>query len=96
MTKEEKSTVYQYMINQNAPMYNTLKLIEELNELSTALTQSLTKGIDDKEIIEEIGDVKFRLKVIEARYNKEDIEKRIEIKLKKNLEFINNKKFKNI
>lgn len=96
MTDKDKKEVYDYMINNNDSNYNTLKLIEELNELSTILTQSLSKGASDEKIIEEIGDVKFRLKVVENRYDKKLIQERIEYKLKKNLKYIKEKKYKNI
>ena len=96
MTKEDKQEIYDYMINTNHATYNTLKAIEELNELSLILTQSLSKGCDESKIIEEIGDVKFRLKVIEARYNPELIQERINYKLKKNLKYLKTKKYKDI
>lgn len=96
MTKEDKTKVYDYMINVNSPTYNTLKAIEELNELALILTQSLSKGASDDKIIEEIGDVKFRLKVIEARYKPELIQERINYKLRKNLKYIKEKKYNNI
>lgn len=96
MTKEEKQEVYNYMITKNESIYNTLKAIEELNELSLILTQSLSKGCDESKIIEEIGDVKFRLKVIEARYSPELIQERIDYKLKKNLKYLKTNKYNNI
>ena len=96
MTKEDKQEIYEYMINTNHATYNTLKARVELNELSLILTQSLSKGCDENKIIEEIGDVKFRLKVIEARYNPELIQERINYKLKKNLKYLKTKKYDNI
>ena len=78
MTKEDKQEIYDYMIDFNDATYNTLKAIEELNELSLILTQSLSKGCDESKIIEEKGDVKFRLKVIEARYDPKLIQERID------------------
>ncbi len=96
MNKEDIKKVYDYMINKNDHIYNTLKAIEELNELSLILTQSLSKGVSEEKIIEEIGDVKFRLKVIESRYNEKLIQNRINYKLKKNLKYIQEKKYKNI
>lgn len=96
MTKEDKQEIYDYMINTNHATYNTLKAIEELNELSLILTQSLSKGCDENKIIEELGDVKFRLKVIEARYDPQLIQERINYKLKKNLKYLKTKKYDNI
>lgn len=80
----------------NERSYNFLKIAEELNELSTALLQSFTKGVDDAEIIEEIGDVKMRLKVLEQYFDKELIKKRIEYKSEKYKKYINEKTYKNI
>ena len=75
---------------------NILKIAEECQELSLILIQSLSKGVDEEKIIEEIGDVKFRLKVLESYYDSEKIKQRINKKLEKNLKYINDKKYKNI
>ena len=63
----------------------TLMLIEELNELATVLLQNYNKpkkehtiGIQD-----EIADVKLWLNIVEKRYDKEYIDKRIQRKIKK-------------
>ena len=96
ITKKDKDKVLNYMINQNDKTYNILKAAEELQELSLVLIQSLSKGVEEQEIIDEIGDVKFRIKVLEGYFNKEKIQERIDKKLKKNLEYLNNKKYKNI
>lgn len=96
ISNEERESVYNYMITRNNKNYNTLKLIEELSELATILTQSLTKGAEPEKIIEEIGDVKMRLKVVEARYSKELIQGRIDFKLKKNLKYLKQEKYKDI
>lgn len=96
ITKKDKDKVLNYMINQNDKTYNILKAAEELQELSLVLIQSLSKGVEEQEIIDEIGDVKFRVKVLEGYFNKEKIQERIDKKLKKNLEYLNNKKYKNI
>lgn len=96
ITKKDKDKVLNYMINQNDKTYNILKAAEELQELSLVLIQSLSKGVEEQEIIDEIGDVKFRIKVLEEYFNKEKIQERIDKKLKKNLEYLNNKKYKNI
>jgi hypothetical protein len=55
------------------------KLAEECLELALIITQQLNKPkIDfEDEIIEEIGDVKWRLEQVEKYYNRERIEERI-------------------
>lgn len=96
MNQKDKKEVYNYMINQNERNYNVLKIAEECQELSLILIQSLSKGVSEEKIIEEIGDVKFRLKVLESYYDKDAIKERINKKLEKNLKYINEKKYKNI
>ena len=63
----------------------TLKLIEELNELATVLLQNYNKPDKEHtvEIQDEIADVKLWLNIVEKRYDKEYIDKRIEDKIKK-------------
>ena len=63
----------------------TLKLIEELNELATVLLQNYNKPNKEHtvEIQDEIADVKLWLNIVEKRYDKEYIDKRIEDKIKK-------------
>jgi len=55
------------------------KLAEECMELALIITQQLNKPKMDfeEEIIEEIGDVKWRLELIEKYYNQEKIQERI-------------------
>jgi hypothetical protein len=61
ITKKDKDKVLNYMINQNDKTYNILKAAEELQELSLVLIQSLSKGVEEQEIIDEIGDEKNEL-----------------------------------
>ena len=63
----------------------TLKLIEELNELATVLLQNYNKPKKEHtiEIQDEIADVKLWLNIVEKRYDKEYIAKRIAAKTKK-------------
>ena len=62
------------------------KLVEELLELATIITQQLnTPKLDlEESIIEEIGDVKYRLEQVEKYYNSDKIEKQILYKKNKN------------
>lgn len=86
----------------NDSWYNICKLIEELNELSTALTQKLTKTHDDaginENIIEELGDVKYRMKIfIESEdVSKQAIKERVAKKLDKCLKHLKEGKYKNV
>jgi len=64
------------------------KLAEECMELALIITQQLNKPKMDFEddIIDEIGDVKWRLKLVEKYYDSEKIDKRIKYKADRELE----------
>lgn len=93
---------YQKMIeriaNNNSLKYSKLKAIEELNELSAALTQSLTKKNqnNDEDIIEEFGDVLFRLDILKCYYDADKITARSHKKVSKSIGYIEQKKYKNV
>ena len=55
-----------YLANNNDYKYNLLKASEELQELSLVLTQMALKKdkVNPQEVIDEIGDVEIRLKVL--------------------------------
>jgi len=80
----------------NIPTYNHTKAIEELNELATVLTQRVNKPtkVSSKKIIEEIGDVRQRLAVLEEIYGKKKIQKRIEYKENKLLGYLKSNKYR--
>ncbi len=63
------------------------KLAEECMELALIITQQLNKPKMDfeDEIIEEIGDVKWRLELIQEYYDSEKIEDRIRYKKSREL-----------
>lgn len=66
--------------------YNEMKAIEELQELSTVLTQSITRGKPDKyreKIQDEIADVKVRLIFLEKTYGEKEITKKVKLKILK-------------
>jgi hypothetical protein len=90
--------VYDYLLIKNDRNYNLLKTVEELQELALILTQRLNKGdlIPDYKIIEEIGDVNIRMKVLNKMFPQEKIQKRMTFKLKKFFGFIQTEKYKNI
>jgi hypothetical protein len=64
------------------------KLAEECMELALIITQQLNKPKIDFEddIIDEIGDVKWRLELIEKYYDSKKIEERINYKKNRELE----------
>jgi hypothetical protein len=61
------------------------KLVEELSELSTVIMQQLNKTSKDltAEIIEEIGDVQWRLDRVKKYYDANLIQEQIDFKRKK-------------
>ena len=81
----------------NTHKYNLLKTTEELLELATILTQQRTKKGKDftKDIIEEIGDCKIRLAILEELYDKNKIDERVSYKLSKFQEYLERKEYKN-
>jgi len=97
--KFKSKIVYNHLLNVNEENYTIRKTIEELQELSLILTQRLNKSkelVPDKDIIEEIGDVKIRLEVLERMFPSKLIKKRINFKLKKFYKYIVEKTYKNI
>lgn len=99
LNKFKSIIVYNHLLNVNDEDYTLKKTIEELQELSLILTQRLNKSkelVPDKDIIEEIGDVKIRLKVLEKMFPQKLIKKRINFKLKKFYKYIVDKTYKNI
>lgn len=99
MVKEEKDFVYDYLEKENNPIYNLTKAAEELTELATALLQRVNKGADkvpDSKIVEEIGDVKIRMKVLEKIFSKDSIDNRVNKKLTVFQDYIKTERFKNI
>lgn len=58
------------------------KLVEELLELATIITQQLNKSSKDltPQIIEEIGDVRYRMNRIMKYYDEDKIQEQIEYK----------------
>lgn len=98
VSRERREIIYDYMAKENDPTYNLTKAAEELQELSLALIQRVNKGgkITDKQIIDEIGDVKIRLEVLERVFCKESIWARVNKKMLQFQHYINTKKHENI
>lgn len=84
--------VIQYMAAKNGPDYNMRKAAEELNELATVLLQKTNKKIDgdpsEQEIIDEIGDVAIRLEILKTMFPAEALQARVDKKLKKYQDYI--------
>jgi len=98
MEQEHKDIVYNHLLNVNDRNYTINKTIEELLELSLILQQKQNKPdlVSDEKVIEEIGDVKIRMKVLEEIYSKDAIKDRVLHKLNKFYKYIIIKKYKNI
>lgn len=92
MTNEE---ILKYLYENNGRIYNIHKASEEMQELGLVLNQYLLKPnkVDEQEIIDEIGDVKIRLAILEMMFSKEAIQKRIDEKLSKYTTYIDNKTY---
>lgn len=84
------------LIETNNPDFQLLKAVEELNELSTALMQYYNKKgrkTTKQDVIEEIGDVKIRLKILEKVFGKERVKTRYLYKLNKFANYLKNSKY---
>lgn len=86
MNKEQKDIINQ-LVDYNSQQYNFLKCAEELQELSLELIKTATKPNMDEDrhqaIVDEIGDVEIRFKVLKKYFKKEDIQERIDYKVNK-------------
>jgi NTP pyrophosphatase (non-canonical NTP hydrolase) len=93
MNNEE---IIKYLVENNDYKYNLLKTSEELQELALVLTQMALKKehVDKQEVIDELGDVEIRLKIISNFFNREEVEKRINFKLNKFKKYIKQGKYK--
>ena len=91
-----KKEVIKRMLVNNDPDYQLIKALEELSELQTALLQFITKKgrkTTKQDVIEEIGDVKIRMKILEKVFGKKAVNKRVTEKLTKFDGYMNEKKF---
>jgi len=88
--------VIQHLSKSNDYKYNLLKASEELQELALVLTQKALKEekVDIQEIIDEIGDVKIRIAVLDNLFDQKKIDKRIKFKLKKFNKYLKEGKYK--
>lgn len=98
MEKSKQEEIIKYLAENNESQYNLLKASEECQELGLVLTQKALKPskVDEQEIIDEIGDVIIRLKVLKKLYSKEKIKARVNEKLTSYDSYITTKRFRNI
>ena len=84
-----------HLVENNDYKYNLLKTAEELQELSLVLTQMALKEekVKKQEVIDEIGDVKIRLKVLQHFFSKRKIKTRIRYKLDKLKSYVADNKY---
>jgi len=92
MTKKE---IIKHLADTNDYKYNLLKASEECQELALVLTQLALKPtkVDTQEVIDEIGDVQIRLKILKHFFNDDDVKQRINYKLNKFKEYIKQNKY---
>lgn len=92
MTNKE---LIKHLVEKNDYKYNLLKAAEELQELSLILTQMALKEekISKQAVIDEIGDVKIRLKVLKFFFDKTRVKERIEFKMNKLKSFVKDNKY---
>lgn len=90
MTDKE---LIKYLADNNDRNYNLLKASEECQELSLILTQFISKGTSDEKIIEEIGDVLFRVGILKHLFDKEKIVERKAYKISKCKKYIEEGKY---
>ena len=95
MTHDE---IIEYLYINNGKRYNLHKASEEMQELGLILNQYLLKPtkVEEQEIIDEIGDVKIRLAILEKMFPADKIKERIEYKLGKFQTYIDHQMYDQI
>jgi hypothetical protein len=81
---EEQNHIIKKLLQDNSYDYNKLKASEEFQELALILTQSTIRKtrIEDQAIIDEIGDCIIRLEILKQMFDINEIQKRIDFKLR--------------
>ena len=94
----KNSEIIDKLVKDNGYEYNLSKASEEFQELALVLTQKLNKPtkVEDSAIIEEIGDVIIRLRILKKMFDKDKIKERVNYKLGKYQEYIDHKLYKKI
>lgn len=84
---EQNKKILEEIFLYNPKTYNILKCAEELQELSLELIRTVTKPIIGPEriqaIVDEIGDVEIRFKILKKHFDKDQINERIQLKINK-------------
>jgi len=95
LTEEEKDEIITHLLENNGWDYNLSKASEEFQELALALTQRLNKPTmtPDQAIIDEIGDCRIRLRILENLFPLDKIKERENYKLNKFMEYIREKSY---
>lgn len=95
---ENSKNILETLAGYNSYEYNLRKCAEEASELSTIILQSLNKPgfIPDNKIIEEIGDLDLRLKILKIMFGKDKVNERKSNKLKSWQKQLENKRYKEI
>lgn len=90
--------ILEYLSKENGDRYNIHKCSEECQELGLVLNQFLLKPtkVDEQEIIDEIGDVLIRVRILMKKYPTDLIRERIKYKLSKYKEYIDHKMYNQI
>lgn len=81
---EEQNHIIKKLLQDNSYDYNKLKASEEFQELALILTQSTIRKtrIEDQAIIDEIGDCIIRLEILKQMFDINEIQKRVDFKLR--------------
>ncbi len=95
---EEQIEVIDHLVENNDFNYNLHKASEEFQELGLVLNQILLKPtkVDPQEVIDEIGDAYIRLEILKKIYDNKAIQDRINFKLGKFKEYIDNNLYQQI
>lgn len=98
LTDLKQKQIIEHLVVHNTKSYNLLKASEECQELGLVLSQKVLKPtkVNDQEIIDEIGDVIIRLRVLKKLYSKSKITKRINDKLTAFDSYIKTRRYRNI
>jgi len=96
--KINKKLLQEIIDYNNDGAYVLTKAAEETSELTTILLQKLLKSnkVDNQDVIDEIGDVYIRLKMLTMQIGKEKVQKRIDEKLAKYKEYLNEGRYDKI
>ena len=87
--------VIKFLAENNSDEYQLMKACEELSELTTALLQYITKKGQKttyQDVIDEIGDVKIRMELLESRFGAYAVQRRYNFKLQKFAGYIKDRK----